>query len=189
MRPAARVSLKRLTSSSRSVGPGRPNISRSPTMSSRSATPRLYRARVSSYAGKALPCQAADTTTRSRTRPIRPGGPEPIEFPSSLIWHVHCTRAAPACRAVQGSCTRCTHRLTHLRERGYGRTDNSSDPGRGAAGGAIAGGGKGAGKGAAIGSVVGAGGGTLYGLNESKKHDERYREAYAGCMRSRGYAG
>src|SRR5439155_14155427 len=59
------------------------------------------------------------------------GGPEPIEFPSSLIWHVHCTRAAPACRAVQGSCTRCTHRLTHLRERGYGRTDNSSDPGRG----------------------------------------------------------
>jgi len=55
----------------------------------------------------------------------------------------------------------------------------------GAAGGAIAGGGKGA----AIGSVVGAGGGTLYGLNESKKHDERYREAYAGCMRSRGYAG
>src|SRR2546422_7606818 len=59
----------------------------------------------------------------------------------------------------------------------------------GAAGGAIAGGGKGAGKGAAIGSVVGAGGGTLYGLNESKKHDERYREAYAGCMRSRGYAG
>ena len=59
----------------------------------------------------------------------------------------------------------------------------------GSAGGAIAGGGKGAGKGAAIGSVVGAAGGTLYGLNESKKQDERYREAYAGCMRSRGYAG
>ena len=58
----------------------------------------------------------------------------------------------------------------------------------GAAGGAIAGGGKGAGKGAAIGGVVGAGGGTLYGLNENKKHDERYREAYAGCMRARGYA-
>jgi hypothetical protein len=59
----------------------------------------------------------------------------------------------------------------------------------GAAGGAIAGGGKGAGKGAAIGGVVGAGGGTLYGLNENKKHDERYRDAYAGCMRSRGYSG
>lgn len=59
----------------------------------------------------------------------------------------------------------------------------------GAAGGAIADGGKGAGKGAAIGGVVGAGGGTLYGLNENRKHDERYRTAYASCMRSRGYAG
>jgi len=59
----------------------------------------------------------------------------------------------------------------------------------GAAGGAIAGGGKGAGKGAAIGGIVGAGGGTLYGLNENKKRDERYRDAYAGCMRSRGYTG
>lgn len=57
----------------------------------------------------------------------------------------------------------------------------------GAAGGAIAGGGKGAGKGAAIGGVVGVGGGTLYGLNENKKHDERYRTAYASCMRARGY--
>ena len=59
----------------------------------------------------------------------------------------------------------------------------------GAAGGAIAGGGKGAGKGAAIGGIVGAGGGALYGLNENKKHDERYREAYARCLRARGYAG
>jgi outer membrane lipoprotein SlyB len=59
----------------------------------------------------------------------------------------------------------------------------------GAAGGAIAGGGRGAGTGAAIGGLVGAGGGTLYGLNENKKHDERYRDAYAACMRSRGYAG
>lgn len=57
----------------------------------------------------------------------------------------------------------------------------------GAAGGAIAGGGKGAGKGAAIGGVVGAGGGTLYGLNENKKQDERYRAAYATCMRARGF--
>jgi hypothetical protein len=59
----------------------------------------------------------------------------------------------------------------------------------GAAGGAIAGGGKGAGTGAAIGGVVGAGGGTLYGLNENRRHDERYREAYASCMRGRGYTG
>jgi hypothetical protein len=57
----------------------------------------------------------------------------------------------------------------------------------GAAGGAIAGGGKGAGKGAAIGGIVGAGGGTLYGLNANKKNDERYRAAYASCMRARGF--
>ena len=30
--------------------------------------------------------------------------------------------------------------------------------------------------------------GTRAGLTETKKHDERYREAYAGCLRSRGYA-
>jgi len=59
----------------------------------------------------------------------------------------------------------------------------------GAAGGAIAGGGQGAGKGAGIGGLVGIGGGVLYGLNENKKHDEHYRRAYAGCMRSHGHAG
>jgi len=59
----------------------------------------------------------------------------------------------------------------------------------GAAGGAVADGGKGAGKGAAIGGAVGAGGGALYGLNENRKHDERYRAAYASCLRARGYAG
>ena len=57
----------------------------------------------------------------------------------------------------------------------------------GAAGGAIADGGKGAGKGAAIGGVVGAGAGTLYGLNENSKNDQRAKDAYAACMRSRGY--
>jgi hypothetical protein len=59
----------------------------------------------------------------------------------------------------------------------------------GAAGGAIVGGGQGAGKGAAIGGLVGVGGGALYGLNENKKDDQRYRQAYAACLRSRGYAG
>jgi hypothetical protein len=34
-----------------------------------------------------------------------------------------------------------------------------------------------------------AGGGSLYGLNENKKHDEHYRNAYAACMESRGYKG
>lgn len=57
----------------------------------------------------------------------------------------------------------------------------------GAAGGAIADGGKGAGKGAAIGGLVGAGGGTLYGLNENRKHDQAYRDAYATCTRAKGY--
>lgn len=51
----------------------------------------------------------------------------------------------------------------------------------------LAGGGRGAGKGAAIGGLVGAGGGTLYGLNENKQHDARYRDAYGACMRSHGY--
>jgi hypothetical protein len=61
--------------------------------------------------------------------------------------------------------------------------------GVGAAGGAIAGGGKGAGKGAAIGGIVGATAGTLYGLNEAKKDDVRYVEAYRACMQQRGYPG
>jgi hypothetical protein len=43
-------------------------------------------------------------------------------------------------------------------------------------------------KGAAMGGLVGAGAGTLYGLSENKKSDERYRAAYASCMRARGYA-
>jgi uncharacterized membrane protein len=59
----------------------------------------------------------------------------------------------------------------------------------GAAGGAIADGGKGAGKGAAIGGLVGAGAGTLYGVNDNRKHDAAYREAYSSCLRGRGYAG
>jgi hypothetical protein len=57
----------------------------------------------------------------------------------------------------------------------------------GAAGGAIVDGGSGAGKGAVIGGVLGAGGGALYGVNENRKTDERYRAAYASCLRSRGY--
>ncbi len=58
----------------------------------------------------------------------------------------------------------------------------------GAAAGAIAAGGSGAGKGAAIGGIVGAVGGALYGINENRKTDEAYRNAYAHCMRVRGYA-
>jgi hypothetical protein len=57
----------------------------------------------------------------------------------------------------------------------------------GALGGAMGGGGKGAGKGALIGGGLGAGAGTLYGIYDNKKHDERYRSAYIGCMRAKGY--
>ena len=59
----------------------------------------------------------------------------------------------------------------------------------GAASGAVVGGGSAAGKGAVIGGLVGVGGGALYGINENGKRDVRYREAYASCMRARGYAG
>jgi hypothetical protein len=31
--------------------------------------------------------------------------------------------------------------------------------------------------------------GSLYGLNENRKHDQRYRDTYASCMRDRGYTG
>ena len=41
-------------------------------------------------------------------------------------------------------------------------------------------------RGAAV-TVGGIGRGTLYGVNESKQHDERYRRVYASCMRARGY--
>ena len=34
----------------------------------------------------------------------------------------------------------------------------------------------------------GATGGLLVGLDENRKHDERYRAAYATCLRARGYA-
>jgi len=38
-------------------------------------------------------------------------------------------------------------------------------------------------------TAIGAVGGALYGLNENRRQDERYREAYARCLRARGYAG
>jgi hypothetical protein len=42
--------------------------------------------------------------------------------------------------------------------------------------------------GAAVGALGGAGGGTLYGIRDNEKHDERFRTAYASCMKSRGYS-
>jgi hypothetical protein len=39
------------------------------------------------------------------------------------------------------------------------------------------------------GAVPGARDAAFYGVSESRKNDERYRDAYASCMRSRGFAG
>ena len=39
-----------------------------------------------------------------------------------------------------------------------------------------------------VGGGGAADGGSLYGLDESKKQNERYRVAYASCMRARGFA-
>jgi hypothetical protein len=37
--------------------------------------------------------------------------------------------------------------------------------------------------------VVKGAAGTLYGLNENKTNDEKYRTAYASCMHAKGYTG
>jgi hypothetical protein len=37
------------------------------------------------------------------------------------------------------------------------------------------------------GGAAAADGGTLYGLDGSRQNDEKYRAAYANCMRARGY--
>jgi len=49
-------------------------------------------------------------------------------------------------------------------------------------------GGAGPGKGVANGGIVAPTAGTLYGLNESKKNDARYVEAYRACMKGRGFS-
>src|SRR5215475_3795843 len=49
-------------------------------------------------------------------------------------------------------------------------------------------GGPGAGKGAAIGGMVAGTAGTLFGLDDTKKNDARYVEAYRACMKRRGFS-
>ena len=46
----------------------------------------------------------------------------------------------------------------------------------------------GAGKGVGNGGMVGPTAGTLYGLDETKRHDARYVEAYRACMKGRGFS-
>ena len=46
----------------------------------------------------------------------------------------------------------------------------------------------GPGKGVASGGMVGPTAGTVYGLNDTKKNDARYVEAYRACMKGRGFS-
>ena len=48
--------------------------------------------------------------------------------------------------------------------------------------------GRGAGKGAVNGGMVSAAAGTLHGINERKRNDARYVEAYRACMKGRGFS-
>jgi hypothetical protein len=119
----------------------------------------------------------------------QPGSAAPrvAQAPAAPTPAVPTQSAIAACN--QAAATQSGHRdktVDTVKDAGIGALAGAAV---GAAGGAIAGGGKGAGTGAAIGGLVGAGGGTLYGLNENQKHDQRYRDAYASCMRSRGYTG
>jgi hypothetical protein len=122
---------------------------------------------------------AASVRTAAATPPVAPAA------------HVVAASGPPPQSAIE-ACNRRAAEQSGARDKTW---DTAKDAGVGAVGGAaigalggaIAGGGKGAGKGAAIGGLVGAGGGTLYGLNENKKHDERYRAAYAACMHAHGY--
>ena len=47
---------------------------------------------------------------------------------------------------------------------------------------------EGAGKGAVNGGIVSAAAGTLYGIDERKRNDTRYVEAYRACMKGRGFS-
>jgi len=144
---------------------------------------------VANWTGKATDKQAtvADKQPAVATAPGS-AAPRVAQAPAAAPAPAVPTQSAiAACN--QAAATQSGHRdktVDTVKDAGIGAIAGAAV---GAAGGAIAGGGKGAGTGAAIGGLVGAGGGTLYGLNENQKHDQRYRDAYASCMRSRGYTG
>ena len=119
---------------------------------------------------------AAPSTTASPTATEKPGVP-----PSTAV--TACNRQA---EAEAGSAPRQGKDkvLDVGKDAGIGALGGAAV---GALGGAIADGGKGAGKGAIIGGLAGAGGGTLYGIWDNKKNDERFRAAYGACMRAKGY--
>jgi hypothetical protein len=138
----------------------------------------------------AAPSASPSTTTEQRVAqaPTTPVAPAP---PSTSA----ASRGVPP-QSVVAECNRVAGDMSGPeRDRNDKIVNAAKDAGIGALGGAavgalgggIAGGGKGAGKGALIGGGVGAGAGTLYGIYDNKKHDERYRSAYIGCMKAKGY--
>jgi hypothetical protein len=139
---------------------------------------------VVAQAPSASPSSTAQAPTSPPTPPAVTPAPRRSSVPSQEIVDA-CNRQAAA---QAGSAPRqgTDKALDVGKDAGIGALGGAAI---GAAGGAIADGGKGAGKGAIIGGLVGAGGGTLYGIWDNKKNDERFRDAYATCMRGRGYTG
>ena len=132
-----------------------------------------------------LAATSPSTTAPASTTPVPAVSPTPAAEPRPTPG-VPSQATVDACnRYAAGHGGKTSHTVEVLKDGAIGVAVGAAV---GAAGGAIAGGGQGAGKGAAIGGLVGAGGGALYGLNENKKNDERYRQAYASCLRSRGHA-
>ena len=142
---------------------------------------------VANWTGKDSDKPAAVGAGSGRTAPRVASSQVPAAAPSVPAQSAPTQSAIEACNQYAASqAGRRDKTVDTVKDAGIGAIAGAA---LGAAGGAIADGGKGAGKGAAIGGLVGAGGGTLYGLNENQKHDERYRNAYGACMRSRGYTG
>jgi hypothetical protein len=135
----------------------------------------------------ASPPTNARLIPQPKTASVRPAAPQTQTAPAPPVPAVPTQEVVDACNRYALAQVGETDKTTEVvKDAAIGAVVGAAV---GAAGGAIAGGGKGAGKGAAIGGVVGAGGGTLYGLNENKKNDEKYKAAYSSCMRSRGYTG
>ena len=135
--------------------------------------------------------QQADAAVPAPAKPVGTITPEPVARPATPS---HATTPAPAVpnAAIVKACNEQAASASGPRDKTLDTVKDGAvgalvGAAVGAAGGAIADGGKGAGKGAAIGGLVGGGAGALYGLNENRKHDAAYRDAYAGCLRARGY--
>jgi hypothetical protein len=123
----------------------------------------------------ATPPASSEAPSSSAPRPATKGTP-----PQSVV--AECNRVAGQIRGPEQESRDKWGNV--LKGGGVGALGGAA---AGAVGGAIADGGSGAGKGALIGGAVGAGAGSLYGIYKNKQHDEGYRSAYIGCMRSKGY--